>query len=238
MLPRVQPKNRRALSEPSLLFSRPLRRAHRLFHDFPAGDYRYILDVGAHQGSFTDLALPYFKPDHVWMVEADPDYSAALKVRYAATPAVTVLPCAILNASGHVELRVNSHRDSSSILPIESISEKTFGLTMTETATVNVPACTLDELFERERITRIDLMKVDIQGAERLMIEGGTKALARVELLYIELSYERFYAGAPLAHEMEDLLWQRGFRLRSLHESRLGANGALAYTNALFLRVP
>ena len=234
--PRIHPATRRPLAEPGLWFSRPLRRAHRLFHGFPAGEYRNILDIGAHQGSFTDLALPYFKPDHLWMVEADPECSAALQDRYASNPAVTVLPCAISNATGHVELRVNSHRDSSSILPIESISEKTFGLKMTEMATIQVPAFTLDELFERESITRIDLMKVDIQGAERLMIEGGAKALARVDLLYIELSYERFYVGAPLAYEMEDLLWQRGFRLRSLHESRLGANGALAYTNALFLR--
>ena len=79
-------------------------------------------------------------------------------------------------------------------------------------------------------------MKVDIQGAERLMIEGGEAALTTLGLLYIELSYERFYSGAPLAHEIESLLWERGFRLRSLHESRLGKNGALAYTNALFMR--
>ena len=234
--PRIHPKSRRPLIEPGLWLSRPLRRAHRLFRDFPAGDYRNILDLGAHQGSFTDLVLPYFKPDRVWMVEADPEYSAALGARYAANPVVSVVSCAISNAAGHVELRINSHRDSSSILPIEAVSEKTFGLTMTETATVKVPACSLDELFARERIDLINLMKVDIQGAERLMVEGGASALARVELLYIELSYERFYAGAPLAHEMEDLLWQRGFRLRSLHESRLGATGALAYTNALFLR--
>ena len=233
---RINPGQRRAFAEPGLWFSRPLRRAHRLFRSFPAGEYRHILDVGAHQGSFTDLALPYFRPERVWLVEADPEYSAALAARFAANPAVTVIPCAISNLSGHVELRINSHRDSSSILPIESISERTFGLTMLETAMVKVPACTLDEVFQREQISRIDLLKVDIQGAERLMIEGGAQALARVELLYIELSYERFYAGAPLAHEMEDLLWQHGFRLRSLHESRLGANGALAYTNALFLR--
>jgi len=159
-----------------------------------------------------------------------------LKQKYSTQPEVTVIPCAISNLSGHVKLRINSHRDSSSILPMESISQKTFGLKMSETGTVDVPAWTLDELFEREKISHVDLMKVDIQGAERLMIEGGESALAKVDLLYIELSFERFYAGAPLAHEIEGMLWERGFRLRSLHESRLGSNGALGYTNALFLR--
>lgn len=224
------------MREPALFLSRPLRRAHRLFRNFPPGDYRTILDLGAHQGSFTDLAIPYFAPDRLWLVEADPEYSAALQQKYAANPAVTVVPCAISNLSGHVKLRINSHRDSSSILPMEAISQKTFGIKMAETGTVEVPAWTLDELFEREQIAHVDLMKVDIQGAERLMIEGGEAALTRVALLYIELSFERFYAGAPLAHEIEALLWERGFRLRSLHESRIGSNGALGYTNALFLR--
>ncbi len=235
--PRVHPQRRKFLREPSIFLSRPLRRAHRLFRNFPPGDYRTVLDVGAHQGSFTDLAIPYFAPEKIWLVEADPEYSAALKAKYSDNPAVTVIPCAISNLSGHVKLRINSHRDSSSILPMESISQRTFGIKMAETGTVEVPAWTLDELFEREKISHVDLMKVDIQGAERLMIESGETALARVDLLYIELSFERFYAGAPLAHEIEALLWERGFRLRSLHESRLGANGALGYTNALFLRV-
>jgi FkbM family methyltransferase len=236
--PRFHPQQRSVLREPSLFFSRPLRRAHRLFRSFPAGDYRTILDVGAHQGSFTDLAIPYFAPERLWLVEADPEYGSALKAKYSNNLAVTVIPCAISNVSGRVNLRINSHRDSSSILPMESISQKTFGIKMAETGIVEVTAWTLDELFEREKIAHVDLMKVDIQGAERLMIEGGAAALAKVDLLYIELSFERFYAGAPLAHEIEALLWERGFRLRSLHESRMGANGALGYTNALFLRPP
>jgi FkbM family methyltransferase len=234
--PRFHPKQRKFWREPSIVLSRPLRRAHRLFRSFPPGNYRTVLDVGAHQGSFTDLAIPYFAPERIWLVEADPEYGAVLKQKYSTQPEVTVIPCAISNLSGHVKLRINSHRDSSSILPMESISQKTFGLKMSETGTVDVPAWTLDELFEREKISHVDLMKVDIQGAERLMIEGGESALAKVDLLYIELSFERFYAGAPLAHEIEGMLWERGFRLRSLHESRLGSNGALGYTNALFLR--
>ena len=234
--PRINPARRSILGEPSLLFSRPLRRAYRLFRKFPEGDYRAIVDIGAHQGSFVDLTLPYFAPERVWAVEADPEYAAALKQKYADNTAVTIVPCAISNLNGHVKLRINSHRDSSSILPIEEISQRTFGLKMAETGMVEVPALTLDELFAREGIAHVDLMKVDIQGAERLMIEGGGIALAKVDMLYIELSFERFYSGAPLAHEIEALLWERGFRLRSLHESRLAANGSLAYTNALFVR--
>lgn len=234
--PRINPARRSAFREPAILLSRPLRRAHRLFRKFPPGAYQTIVDVGAHQGSFTDLAISYFSPKRVWSVEADPEYAAALKQKYADQSMVSVVPCAISNLSGRVKLRINAHRDSSSILPVDEISQRTFGIAMNETGMVEVPAWTLDELFQREQIAHVDLMKVDIQGAERMMIEGGESALSKVDLLYIELSFEHFYAGAPLAHEIEALLWDRGFRLRSLHESRLGKNGALAYTNALFVR--
>ena len=61
----------------ALPFQARLRRAHRLFRSFPACPYETFLDVGAYEGEFTDSLLAYFTPQHVWLVEADPDQAAA-----------------------------------------------------------------------------------------------------------------------------------------------------------------
>src|SRR5262249_23933099 len=95
--PRIFPGQRNACRAPAILFSRPLRRAHRLFRNFPAGEYRTIVDLGAHQGSFTDLAVPYFSPERLWLVEADPEYADALKRKYAGNSTIAVVPCAVSN---------------------------------------------------------------------------------------------------------------------------------------------
>lgn len=134
-------------------------------------------------------------------------------------------------------LRVNNARDSSSILPITDVAEVVFGKQMHEVEKVEVPVITLDDLFGQSRIDSVDLMKVDIQGAEKMMIEGGKEAIKRVKLMYIEVSFEEFYEGCALFKDFDSLLNDHGFKLRSFHESRLGTDGCMAYANALYLNL-
>lgn len=61
-----------------LPFQARLRRDHRLFRSFPDCPYETFLDVGAYEGEFTESLLAYFTPQHVWLVEADPEQAAAL----------------------------------------------------------------------------------------------------------------------------------------------------------------
>ncbi len=59
-----------------------------------------------------------------------------------------------------------------------------------------VPCITLDVLFEREWLFKIDLLYVDIQGAELDMIRGGKEALSRTRWLFIEATTTAMYSGA------------------------------------------
>jgi FkbM family methyltransferase len=58
-----------------------------------------------------------------------------------------------------------------------------------------VPCLTLDALFEREWLTKIDLLWVDIQGAEREMIRGGADALWHTRYLFMEVESLEMYEG-------------------------------------------
>ena len=105
-----------------------------------------------------------------------------------------------------------------------------------EKRTVRVPARTLNALFDEAGIERVDLMKVDIQGAERQLIEGGRRALARVNALLMEVMFVPQYEGAADFEELHRLLRAEGFRLRGFSDGRLGTDGTLAYADALFIR--
>ena len=108
---------------------------------------------------------------------------------------------------------------------------------MREARTVKVPALSLNELFDREKIARIDLCKVDIQGAEKLMIEGGDIALSKIRFLYIEILFEEFYQGGAEFMEIDRLLRNRGYRLHLLKDFRRNTQGDLAYADALYRNV-
>lgn len=220
----------------SVIFDRNLRKAHRLFRSFPVAKYDSIMDIGAHKGEFALRSGAYFEPSRIWLVEADPSMVGMLRRDFSDKPGWSIIHAAVSDATGEIELRVNEHRESSSILPIEEISSRTFGKEMKEVSKVAVPALSLDDLFERYDIQNVDLMKVDIQGAERLLIEGGGKALGKTRSIYLEVNFERFYTGAPVFAETDGMLRAAGFRLRSFHENRLGSDGALAYANALYIK--
>lgn len=75
----------------------------------------------------------------------------------------------------------------------------------------SVPTYRLDTLFEREQLARIDLLWVDIQGAEREMILGGETALRHTRFAFLEVEDVELYEGEALRPELVALMAERGF---------------------------
>ena len=217
-------------------FVRQLRRAHRQFRKLPPRLCRRIVDVGVCYGEFTDLALTYFQPEKIWMVEADPELAEKLREKYRDVAECEVTHAAITDRSGEVTFQINEHRPSSSVLPIGHQTGKIFGKSMRELGSVTVPCRTLDDYFSEHDIASVDLMKVDIQGAEKLLIKGGGTALQEVKMLYIEVLFEECYQGCALFSELDPLLRAAGFKLREMDDFRRGSDGAIAYANGIYFR--
>jgi 2-O-methyltransferase len=69
-----------------------------------------------------------------------------------------------------------------------------------------VPCYSLDTIFDREWLSKIDLLWVDIQGAEKDMILGGRKALSHTRYLFMETEDRELYEGMALKPELIALL--------------------------------
>ena len=95
----------------------------------------------------------------------------------------------------------------------------------------NVPCWTLDTIFNKEWLTKIDLLWVDIQGAERDMIAGGREALKRTRYIFIEVESSELYAGQALREELFAML--AGWRI----VEDLGQNVLLCNPNAIEGRI-
>lgn len=221
-----------------LMLSKPGRKALRAFGDYPVGDYRVIVDVGAARGDYAARAALLFPLTRAVMVEARPKAAADIRARFKGDPRFSVVEAAISDECGRTTFHVNEMEDSSSILSIDrSVSESAFGKSFGNVEEIDVETMTLDALYQKEGLAAVDLLKVDIQGAEKRLIAGGAAALAKTGSVLIEVNFERFYDGAPLFHEIDALMNDRGFRLRSLLKPKLDRGGRfLAYANALYLR--
>lgn len=227
-------KWRRVLSLPC---DRAMRRARRTFRKFPDVPFRSLVDVGAHHGEFTDLAKHYYDLKQVWMVEADPELAAQLRAKYRDATDCRVVHAAVAREIGELEFRILKHRASSSLLPVIQRPGPGLGVDLGEARRVKVPALPLDTLFEREGIGSVDLMKVDIQGAERMLIQGGTQALRKVRWLFIEVFFDEFYEGSARFGEIDNLLWALGFRLHEFASFRRAREGHIAYGDAIYRNV-
>jgi len=72
-----------------------------------------------------------------------------------------------------------------------------------EVGTIRLDTWAKERPFSLESI---DFIWMDVQGAERLVLEGATETLTRTRFLYTEFSDKPMYAGQPSLKEIQALL--------------------------------
>jgi hypothetical protein len=82
-----------------------------------------------------------------------------------------------------------------------------------------------------------DLIKVDAQGLELEVLSGASNLLTgkTPPLLYLEVSFVRFYEGQPLFDELYQWVFVRGYRLTALYETAFRTHYYQVGANALFV---
>jgi hypothetical protein len=81
------------------------------------------------------------------------------------------------------------------------------------------------------------LLKIDTQGAELSVLEGGPRVLELTTHVLVEISFVELYEGQASAAEVVGYLHERGFGLGSIYDvktSRL--SGEPLQADALFVR--
>ena len=76
----------------------------------------------------------------------------------------------------------------------------------------------------------LDLLYMDTQGAELQVLQGAEAALARVDVVFTEVTRHRMYDGAPTLDELMAFLAPRGFTLNNVNFDRHH------HADALFVR--
>jgi len=106
-----------------------------------------------------------------------------------------------------------------------------------------MPSTRLDDLIPRGPVA---LMKMDCQGAERLILENGLVTLEATALLFIEVNFYELYIDQPLQSEMFDFLRGKGFSFVSFDDFKTntfhinwgaaGDGGVQTAADAIFIR--
>jgi len=162
-----------------------------------------FVDVGAHAGEYTLLAAALGATVHAF--EANPALAGLVRANAARNglPGVTVHACAASDRDGEVRFLVR--RDPA----LSSVGSGRQG----DGAEVAARAVRLDGLG----LPRVDVMKIDVEGAELAALRGAERLLERdapvVVFEYAPGNYARF-GVAPA--DVTGFLAERGYRVTTL----------------------
>ena len=116
---------------------------------------------------------------------------------------------AVSNQTGESRIYLASNGNlSSSILQPDEILLQGFGIEFNES--INVPTTTLDEYLCNSQIGEFYL-KIDVQGAEKLVLEGAENSLSKCMAVEFESSLTSLYKGESNHYDLAKWLLLRGF---------------------------
>ncbi|WP_200247817.1 FkbM family methyltransferase [Lamprobacter modestohalophilus] len=195
-----------------------------------------VIDVGANQGSWTRSIGQFFSVGSFDLVEPNPylieDFLFPIR---DSLNNVTVHQCALGSSEGSAKLNITKGSALSSLLPVLDIQQRWHGDSAAVMEEVEVPVKTLDALFANK--TTCDLLKVDVQGLEKQVLEGGGRLLSRTRCLLLELDFERHYAGDTSWYELARyLIEDLGFQFWDMSPPERRADGRALWADVCFVR--
>ncbi len=125
-----------------------------------------VVDIGAHIGSVVDGVRRHSQPSAVIAIEAMPEKAAALRRKF---PDVTIHACAVGEEDGTVPFFVDVKSTGYSSLYSTRNREA-------DVREITVPLRRLDDLLPSEMV---DLMKIDVEGAELGVLKGARALIER-----------------------------------------------------------
>ena len=78
---------------------------------------------------------------------------------------------------------------------------------------IEVQTTTLKTFFAENNIENVDMLWMDIQGAELLALDGAGADLSKIKMIHAEVEFFEMYKGQPLYREVVRYMNERGFRL-------------------------
>jgi len=188
---------------------------------------RTLVHVGAHLGQERHAYEALGYTDMLWIegsarVHAQLAESLAAHVAERKAAGVSDLRhqtvCALLAAREGEELALREFSNdgmSSSIFGATAALRERWPAVRETGREERVRTRTLDGLLAELGFGPVDLLVVDVQGAELLVLQGAERTLGQVKAVVSEVSSQPFYDGGVLFPQLQAFLLERGFEAMS-----------------------
>lgn len=179
----------------------------KLRADYPDWKPRGIVDVGANIGGWTTGVQAVFPGVPTLMVEASTTHNKELEETKQKFPNVVDYKIAVLSSSDGETIdfySMNGGGTGNSMFVEQSHHYKDIKPDKRTTSK-------LDTLVKKSHLDHIDYIKLDVQGAEFVVLSGAAETLSKATFVQLEVSVIEYNKGGSCWHEIDELLRQSGF---------------------------
>jgi hypothetical protein len=95
---------------------------------------------------------------------------------------------------------------------------------------------TLDRYVNLNKIKKIDILKIDVQGYEINVLKGGKKSLKKDMIKFIELEiiFNDYYERNVKLHEIDSIMCKNNFNLFDINEIRYDNDNKIKWFDMLY----
>ena len=171
-----------------------------------------IIDVGSNIGQFALASNWKFPKSNIYCFEPVPETVIKLNKNVRNLNNIQVYSLALGNQQGEINFYYHDYSLASSSLKMSDL-QKDLLLNTEKSKLIRVPISTLDEVFKNVELKHKVLLKLDVQGFEREVLNGGRKTITKSDYLLIETSFVEMYEGESTFEEIHHQLKTAGFKL-------------------------
>jgi len=197
--------------------------------------FRTVLDIGANEGQFARIARELWPAAMIHSFEPLPRVFSSLVSQFEADPSFRGHNIALSDRSGSQNMHCSAFSPSSSLLKMAEVHRIEWPESASHTD-VEVAVVRLDDwAVEQGPLELPILVKIDVQGFELHVIEGGRQTLSRADVVVLEASFHEFYEGQPLFADVHARMCELGFTYRGNIEQFVSREkSCVLYADAIF----
>lgn len=186
---------------------------------------RVIYDIGAYKGEWTMDVKKIFKSAEFILFEANEQHEFDLKklgvpyfIKTLGNREDMVMFYSI-GGTGDSVLREQTHHYQQGLCNEQMVKMST-----------------LDNVVHTYNLPLPDFVKMDVQGAEKMIIEGGVAIIRNAEVIILEVGILQYNHGAPLIAEMINFMELLGYCVNDFVEFHYLPTRELIQVDILFIK--
>ncbi|OOG76163.1 FkbM family methyltransferase [Algoriphagus sp. A40] len=198
--------------------------------------FKTIIDIGANRGQFASRFRLLFPLAKIYCFEPIPEVFNHLCELFKNDPNFKGFNLGLGEKPGTFDFFQNDFSDSSSLLPMKNLHKENFPFTQNEKL-IKISVDTLDNLSAKSlELTGPILVKIDVQGFEKMVILGGIDTIKKASVLILEVSFQELYENQVYFDTIYSMLKEMGFSFMGnydqLHSPK---DGSILQADAIFL---